>query len=78
MAGGAVIAFEADDFCAGKIVIEAQDVVDLRAAPAIDRLVVVADAADVLEGRRRLGDVASFRDALKAQTRNLELSPRHL
>ena len=50
MAGGAVIAFEADDFCAGKIVIEAQDVVDLRAAPAIDRLVVVADAADVFEG----------------------------
>jgi hypothetical protein len=28
-------------------VFEAQDVVDLRAAPAIDRLIVVADAADV-------------------------------
>ena len=28
--------------------LEAQDVVDLGAAPAVDRLVVVADAADVL------------------------------
>ena len=79
VAGGAVVALEADDFRAGKIVLEAQDVVDLGAAPAIDRLVVVADAADVLEG----GGAAwprspSFRDALKAQTRNLEMSPRHL
>src|SRR4029077_11708105 len=47
MAGGAVIAFEPDHFGAGKIVLEAQDVVDLRAAPAVDRLIVVADAADV-------------------------------
>ena len=27
--------------------LEAQDVVDLGAAPAVDRLVIVADAADV-------------------------------
>ncbi len=47
VAGRAVIAFEPDHLGAGKIVLEAQDVVDLRAAPAIDRLVVVADAADV-------------------------------
>ena len=47
VAGGAVVAFEANDLCAGKVVVEAQDVVDLRAAPAVDRLVVVADAADV-------------------------------
>ncbi len=45
--GGAVVALEPDDLGAGKILLEAQDVVDLRAAPAIDRLVVVADAADV-------------------------------
>ena len=32
---------------AGEILVEAQDVVDLGAAPAVDRLVVVADAADV-------------------------------
>ena len=47
MAGRAVVAFEADDLGAGKVLLEAQDVVDLGAAPAVDRLVVVADAADV-------------------------------
>ena len=46
-AGGAVIALQPDHRRAGKIVLEAQDVVDLGAAPAIDRLVVVADAAEV-------------------------------
>ena len=48
VAGRAVVALQPDDLGAGKIVLEAQDVVDLGAAPAIDRLVVVADAADVL------------------------------
>ena len=43
----AVVALEPDHLGAGKILLEAQDVVDLGAAPAIDRLVVVADAADV-------------------------------
>src|SRR5581483_3750054 len=56
--GRAVVALQADHLGAGEIVLEAQDVVDLGAAPAVDRLVVVADAADVL-GRlgcgRRLG-----------------------
>ena len=47
VAGRAVIALEPDHRRAGKIVLEAQDVVDLGAAPAVDRLVVVADAADV-------------------------------
>ena len=47
--GRAVVALQPDDLGAGKVVLEAQDVVDLGAAPAIDRLVVVADAADVLE-----------------------------
>ncbi len=45
--GGAVVALQPDDGRARKILVEAQDVVDLRPAPAIDRLVVVADAADV-------------------------------
>ena len=44
----AVVALQPDDGGAGKILLEAQDVADLGAAPAIDRLVVVADAADVL------------------------------
>jgi hypothetical protein len=43
----AVVALQPDDLGAGKIALEAQDVVDLGAAPAIDRLVVVADAADI-------------------------------
>src|SRR5690606_3193149 len=43
----AVVAFELDDFRAGKVLFEAQDVVDLSAAPAIDRLVVVAHHADI-------------------------------
>ena len=47
MGGRAVVALEPDDGGARKILVEAQDVVDLGAAPAIDRLVVVADAADV-------------------------------
>ena len=47
VAGRAVIALEPDHLGAGEVVLEAQDVVDLGAAPAIDRLVVVADAADV-------------------------------
>ena len=47
MGGGAVIAFKPDHLGAGEILLEAQDVVHLGAAPAIDRLVVVAHAADV-------------------------------
>ena len=46
----AVVALKADDLGAGEVVLEAQDVVDLGAAPAVDRLVVVADAADVFRG----------------------------
>ena len=51
VAGGAIVAFQPDHRGAGKIVLEAQDVVDLGAAPAIDRLVVIADAADVFGAR---------------------------
>src|SRR5947209_17180737 len=47
MSGRAVIALEPDDFRAGKILLEAQDVVDVGAAPAVDRLIVIADTADV-------------------------------
>ena len=50
MAGRAVVAFEPDHGRARKVLLEAQDIVDLGAAPAIDRLVVVADAADI-DGR---------------------------
>ena len=50
--GRAVIAFEANDLGAGKVVLEPQDVVHLRAAPAVDRLIVVPYAADVFQLRR--------------------------
>src|SRR5262249_23532532 len=43
MAGRAVIALKPDNFRAVKIALEAQDIVDLGAAPAVDRLIVVAD-----------------------------------
>ncbi len=48
MAGRAVVALQPDHLRTGEILVEAQDVVDLGAAPAVDRLVVIADAADVL------------------------------
>ena len=51
--GRAVILLEPDDLRAGKVLLEAQDVGDLGAAPGIDRLVVVADAAEVAA---RLGE----------------------
>ena len=56
VAGRAVVALQPDHLGAGKIVLEAQDVVDLGAAPAIDRLVVVADAADVFASLSRSGE----------------------
>ena len=45
--GGAIVALEPDDDGVGEVALEAQDVVDLGAAPAVNRLVVVAHAADV-------------------------------
>ena len=46
--GGAVVAFEADDLGAGEVAFEAEDVFDFGAAPGVDRLIFVADAADVV------------------------------
>ena len=46
--GRAVVALQPDHLGAGEILLEAQDVADLGTAPAVDRLVVVADAGDVL------------------------------
>ena len=43
-----IVALEPDHLGAGEILLEAQYVVDLGPAPAIDRLVVVADTANVL------------------------------
>ena len=51
--GRPVILLEPDYRRAGKVLFEAQDVRDLGAAPRIDRLVVVADAADILARLRQ-------------------------
>ena len=53
MPGASVVALQPDDFGAGKIVVELQDIVDLGAPPPIDRLVVIAHAADIF--RRLVG-----------------------
>src|SRR3546814_5112035 len=45
-----------------KVLVELQDVADLGAAPAVDRLVVVADAADVLVRLRQQPQPEILRD----------------
>src|SRR4051794_32318713 len=47
MPGRTIIALKAYDLGARKILLEAQDVVDVGATPAIDRLIVVPNAAHV-------------------------------
>gem|GEM_PF-5870716 len=44
MCRGAVVALKLDDDCARKILFEAKNIVHFRSAPAVDRLIVVADA----------------------------------
>ena len=46
--GGAVVLLQADDLRVWEKALEFEDVGDFRAAPAVDRLVVVADDADVV------------------------------
>ena len=46
--GGAVILLQTDDFRAWKVPLKAQNIAHFRAAPAIDRLVIIAHAANVL------------------------------
>ena len=48
MRRGTVVLLQPDNACPRKILLEAQDVVDLCTAPAIDRLVVIADTTDIL------------------------------
>ncbi len=62
MGRGAVVLFQTNDRRAWKILFELEDVADFRAAPAIDRLVVVADAADVLVISRQQAQPQILRD----------------
>ena len=48
-----IISLESNDLGAGKVLLEAQDVFDIGAAPGVDRLVVIADTAQIAVG---LGD----------------------
>ncbi len=52
--GRTVVLFQADDRGVGPVAVEAQDVLDLGPAPAVDRLIVVADDAQIamLVGQR--------------------------
>ena len=45
-----IVSLEPDHLRAGKILLEAQDVFDVRAAPGVDRLIVVADTAQIAVG----------------------------
>src|SRR6185369_16993390 len=45
--GRAVILLQADRFSVGIVVLEIQDILDIGAAPAINRLVFIADYADI-------------------------------
>src|SRR5689334_5692920 len=62
MAGGAIVALEPDDLGAGEVSLESEDVVHLGAPPAIDRLVVVADAADIAVSLRQQPEPEILRD----------------
>ncbi len=48
MPGRAIVSLQPDHLGAGEVLLEAQDVADFGPAPAVDRLVVVADTGDVL------------------------------
>src|SRR6185369_4489315 len=54
MSGTAIISLQADDLRTGEIVVEAQDVIDFRTAPAVDRLIIIADAANVFGNAREV------------------------
>ena len=45
--GAAVVPLQLDDLAAGEVVLEVEDVVQVRPAPAVDRLVGVAGDAEV-------------------------------
>ena len=45
--GGAVVLLELDDGGVGEVLLKVEDVADVRAAPAVDALVVVAHDAEV-------------------------------
>ena len=49
---GAVILFQADDLCLGKIFLKFENVPNIRPAPGVDRLVLVSHCTQVVPGAR--------------------------
>src|SRR5262249_49255636 len=60
--GRAVILFEPSDDSAREILFKAQDVADFGAAPTVDRLIVVADAAQIASFLRQEAQPEILRD----------------
>src|SRR5690606_7174253 len=60
--GGAVVPLQADDLRAGKIFFKAENVIHLRAAPAIDGLVIITHAADIFMLLRQQAQPEILRD----------------
>jgi hypothetical protein len=60
--GRTVVALQSDHLGARKVALESQDVVHLGAPPAVDRLVVIADAAEVADGLRQEAQPQVLRD----------------
>ncbi len=54
--GRAVVLFELDDGRVGVVLLEVEDVADVRAPPCVDRLVGIADDAEIAVARRELAD----------------------
>ena len=48
----AIVSLKAHDDGAGKIFLKTQNIIHFRAAPAIDRLIIIADAGDILPALR--------------------------
>jgi hypothetical protein len=59
--GGAVILLEADDFDLGKMLFHVKQIGDLRAAPAVNALVVVAHHAKIAVDRSQMVDKLELR-----------------
>ena len=58
--GRAVILLQADGVRVGKVVLEIENVADVGAAPAVDRLVFVAHHADVRDARWDSSRISSY------------------
>jgi hypothetical protein len=76
-----VASLQANDFRAGEIALEPEDVADLGAAPAVDGLIVIADAADVAMLAREQAQPQILRDIgvlvfVNQQVPELPLIPR--